>query len=1218
MIRFYPYLFLLNLFINHSAYPQIIQVGKSLSQDTIWRLGSGFQPDTTSILLRVTTQGDTFYTGQPVDVYLVIDRSGSMEWWDNTTCTGNDRRYYALEGAKTFVRALLPGDQAGLLYFWGDPSVSVGLTANTTALISSLNNPPGGGGTRLYDAIYDGVQYMLPRVQSGRTAVIILLTDGKDCGSSHTRQDALDAAANAEQNNIEFYSIGIGSETPYSTENGFCDIEPPSCVSPTDRPFLLDLARYGQNDFTNNPPNGFYYSTTGADMNQIYLDISKRIRRFAMQKLQTGEHMIIDSLHSYIRYDSAAATIQNKTNPIFFTPKFSIDIAGVDINSVMEAVYSISSNRAGLQPINVAGKSLVQYADTNGVRKILNFPAIPQLYVMDALPGCISIINSQAPDHQSIAVTVDTSGFKGRLAVDAVFIYYSTSNFITNPADPNQRSYIFTGTTNTFLVDGLVGNTKYWLTLSVRNTAGHRTPLSGDLICAADTARTRPEVGKPASLELIFYDQGNPVLLPALPGVQQLLANSSQTVGARVYDAFGNPASDGTIIAFNGSLTGARQAPTVGGLATFNYTVPLGLDTLRGQVLNDATVNDIALIEGRSQGYYMVISSSPNRLSNSSITVDAGAVFPLYFFLIDISTGQPAGKDVSVTITSPNDVIYTLISQSSTMSNASGSGGSFNLHFSASTQAESVAVLWFTNTRAQNKLEIVGTSTIDSKTVIGTKSDIAIKAGPISFIRIVKRNYQIYDVYNSGDSLRDTALILDANGEAQFNFLLFAAGFDQYGNFDSTVVAQWRSSEPRFMINLFGKTYRFFVNNWGQGILTINYSSLQGLSGVITVIDKQSPKLVSEGAWTKDVDGNGYIDRIYMKFDEGVKINSAAVTSPGQNISIVNKINSKLITYSIQAFFPTGLNEVVYCSVQTDQPALLDTDSRPEIQIKAAPVIIQDSSGNFPAADIFANCLDSAGPVIATAIFDNNSTETKKDDKVTITFSERIRSPFELPTSDAPKVFFINNPKSSINKLAGKETEMILGKALINSLPVKNRATVSNEASLVLILPQVDQIHIISDGLNSLLIDAFGNIPHVLNRRVTITQAGIGNPFTDFITYPNPYRPGMGRDPIRVRYNLFEDVEKIIFNIFTSAGELIKSYEVSGNNPYGYGSKYRYGKLQNGLSSYKDFPLWDGTNKKGRYVASGVYICKVYAKIVGSSEVVSIVWKIGIDKSLAN
>jgi len=1214
--KFYIFhiLFMIGLPIHLTA-QNYLTLLKTISGDTIWKQGVLYQPQSTDLTIQIKAFGSTDTTSAPVDVYFVIDHSNSMTNYDqDPTCTDPRRVDYANAAAQTFIDSLSSDDRAAILYFWGDPKVTPWpfqpLTNDKAVLNNFLQDKKTVSGTYLREAIIQACDYMKATPHNGRIPVIIALTDGNQSGGmTKDTTTSLNAITSAYNSNIRTYGIALGSNEPY-------ELSGQSCVSKSggfNYTFMMQVARHGQNDYINTPPKGYYASATGADLAGIYLEIARQIRNTVAQQLASGEHMIFDSVYSYIRVNSSNPGPNNTTSiPNTNLSVISWDVDAIKVDSTFEVIYNISSVRAGYLPTNVASRSLIQYLDpATGTRKELYFPQT-FVFVMDTLNSDLIRINDAVPiDHQQITVIIDTTHFSTIYAVDSIFIYYNSAGFITNFNDPSRRSFRFTGS-ESYLIDGLTENTLYYFTLSVRNVAGHHSTLIGDYD-HGDTARTLFQTGQATALQLIYVtDTASNAYVPLLdfPFENLFPPDSLRYIGAFVTDAYDNPADDGTIVRFfrsNGEFLADLQS--LNGFVKFGYIIRSGLDTLSGQVLNNASANDRALFRGALEGFQLILSANPvfPLNSNQRIQVTAGTVFPIYLFLVDIKTNALQDTQANVILTS-SDPGHTSFDSLQFFLNPLGQGSTLPIHFSATTQPGSVAVFWVRSTRAQNNLQILVGTVINSKNIQGIKNNIFIAADNVQWIKVVTHQPARLDTFSVTDSLRDSTIYLDQNGTARLSHTVYAAGYDRFGNFNQLVPAKWTSSEPRFNILLNNATgYDFRVTTYGQGPLQIAYNGINGQSGTLTVKDKTSPQILK--AWTKDVDGNGFLDQIVLSLSEGVLLNYAVMASA--SLSLVGKTDlNKTITYTIDTIKTTGQDILMILKIRSSGQ-FTDTDVLPTMTVSAGPTMIQDSSGNFLVPGIFTSITDSAGPVIDSAIFDNRSTSVKSDDRITVFFSEKIVAFRAMPRDSSHRVFYIDNPNTNGNKLTSKKTDFLFNPSpAIEDLIINNNPSVTLETELMTIIPFFDRIQIISNGIFSFLLDINGNRPHPNNRKIEIKLTSSGELIRDFITYPNPLV--LRRDVMYVTYNLFESASNIKIYIFSSTGERVKSFSLEGNSDNDYINKYvdpqDPGK---GLRTTKNFALWNGTNENGRWVGPGVYICNLFAKFITGQQT-HMSWKIGV------
>jgi len=114
----------------------------------------------------------TFERGDiPFTAALLIDASASMS---------GQRLDSALDGARTFLRAMRPLDEAKLMLFADRLRLETPFTSVPTVLDLALSGARASGGTAINDALYFAVDRLAPR--AGRR-VIILLSDGGEIES---------------------------------------------------------------------------------------------------------------------------------------------------------------------------------------------------------------------------------------------------------------------------------------------------------------------------------------------------------------------------------------------------------------------------------------------------------------------------------------------------------------------------------------------------------------------------------------------------------------------------------------------------------------------------------------------------------------------------------------------------------------------------------------------------------------------------------------------------------------------------------------------------------------------------------------------------------------------------------------------------------------------------------------------------------------------------
>jgi hypothetical protein len=110
---------------------------------------------------------------KPIDVVLVIDRSGSMSWDSPTRISS------AKSAARTFVDAIKDGNnQAGLVSFASSTTKDKSLTNDFEGVKTSISNLNPVGATQIRRALYEAITDVDEHGRYGAVKAVILLTDG--------------------------------------------------------------------------------------------------------------------------------------------------------------------------------------------------------------------------------------------------------------------------------------------------------------------------------------------------------------------------------------------------------------------------------------------------------------------------------------------------------------------------------------------------------------------------------------------------------------------------------------------------------------------------------------------------------------------------------------------------------------------------------------------------------------------------------------------------------------------------------------------------------------------------------------------------------------------------------------------------------------------------------------------------------------------------------
>jgi Ca-activated chloride channel family protein len=131
-------------------------------------------------------------TDLPLKLGLLVDVSGSV----------HSRFEFEQEAATSFLQHTIRAgfDKAFVLGFNSHQQIAQDFTDNVSLLSSSIQRLHEGGGTALYDAIYMACHDKLIKEQSDRPTrkALIILSDGEDNQSEHTRAQVIEMAQRAE------------------------------------------------------------------------------------------------------------------------------------------------------------------------------------------------------------------------------------------------------------------------------------------------------------------------------------------------------------------------------------------------------------------------------------------------------------------------------------------------------------------------------------------------------------------------------------------------------------------------------------------------------------------------------------------------------------------------------------------------------------------------------------------------------------------------------------------------------------------------------------------------------------------------------------------------------------------------------------------------------------------------------------------------------------
>ncbi|QYZ79113.1 VWA domain-containing protein [Methanofollis formosanus] len=113
---------------------------------------------------------------EPIDVVLVIDRSGSMRGEDSS---GEVRLVSAKNAASTFIDAMDPRrDRVGLVSFSSTTTIDRGLTDDFSGVKTQLDALRADGSTQLRRGIYEAIRLLQEQGRDDAVKAVIVMTDG--------------------------------------------------------------------------------------------------------------------------------------------------------------------------------------------------------------------------------------------------------------------------------------------------------------------------------------------------------------------------------------------------------------------------------------------------------------------------------------------------------------------------------------------------------------------------------------------------------------------------------------------------------------------------------------------------------------------------------------------------------------------------------------------------------------------------------------------------------------------------------------------------------------------------------------------------------------------------------------------------------------------------------------------------------------------------------
>jgi VWFA-related protein len=202
----------------------------------------------------------------PLRIGMLLDTSNSIR----------DRLKFEQDAANNFLFSVLRRnrDEAFAMTFDDEPQVIQAFTSDTGELRDQILRTRAGGGTAVYDAIYDACHNQLshpPRPPGDQPDVVrrvmVLISDGEDNLSTHTRTEAIEMA---QRTSVVIYTI--------STSTQWVTLDDPSKEKSGNRKYHLTDGDKILQDLAEETGGRSFYPYHVDDLDQSFQDIGEELR----------------------------------------------------------------------------------------------------------------------------------------------------------------------------------------------------------------------------------------------------------------------------------------------------------------------------------------------------------------------------------------------------------------------------------------------------------------------------------------------------------------------------------------------------------------------------------------------------------------------------------------------------------------------------------------------------------------------------------------------------------------------------------------------------------------------------------------------------------------------------------------------------------------------------------------------------------------------------
>jgi len=221
----------------------------------------------------------------PLRIGMLLDTSNSIR----------DRLKFEQDAANNFLFSVLRHnkDEAFVMTFDDEPEILQGFTGDTGALRDKILRTRAGGGTAVYDAIFEACTKELshpPRPPGDQPDVVrrvmILISDGEDNLSTHTRAEAIEVA---QRTSVVIYTI--------STSTQWVTLDDPSKERTGNRKYHLTEGDKVLQDVADETGGRSFYPYHVDDLDQSFQDIGEELRNQYSLAYNPANHQLDGRYH---------------------------------------------------------------------------------------------------------------------------------------------------------------------------------------------------------------------------------------------------------------------------------------------------------------------------------------------------------------------------------------------------------------------------------------------------------------------------------------------------------------------------------------------------------------------------------------------------------------------------------------------------------------------------------------------------------------------------------------------------------------------------------------------------------------------------------------------------------------------------------------------------------------------------------------------------------